>query len=241
MVGSVGPDLDRPRMIAVEHDRLAPGDVRGARHPARAGRQHVLAEAGGMDERVRERLHRQRRQGPIDGRHPGQVGVVQADDGLPDRSLRAELVGGRVGSNGRPVRDPELVVGGGPEARLGGRDLGVARVAQGDLEDRQVLATGGGRPLLDPHPQRLEAELGIAREREQGVDVGQPRGRLASSGRWRPSTGTGRLAARSHRRVEDIGGIVAPWTWGGRLTRVEVGSIYRMTIYHQRSYPWIAG
>ena len=46
-------------------------------------------------------------------------------------------------------------------------------MAEGDVDDRQVLAEGRPGPLLDPQPERLEAELGVAGEREQLVDARQ--------------------------------------------------------------------
>ena len=60
-VGPVAGQLGRPRVVALEQDRLAARDDVGPADQAAAGREHVLAVAGRVDERVGQGLHRQRR------------------------------------------------------------------------------------------------------------------------------------------------------------------------------------
>ena len=57
-VGPVARQLGRPRMVALEEDRLAAADDVGAGHGAAAGRQDVLAVPGRVDERVGQGLGR---------------------------------------------------------------------------------------------------------------------------------------------------------------------------------------
>ena len=61
--------------------------------------------------------------------------------------------------------------------------------------------------ILDPHSERVEAELGIAHEREQLVEAGQ------ALGRQRGELGSG-AAAHDHRQVR--GAIPEPCRGHGR-------------------------
>src|SRR4029079_7343617 len=92
-VGPVGGHLDRSRVAALEDDRLASVDLVHTDDFARAGREDVLAVARRMEERLRQRLHRQGGQRAVDTGRPGQSGVLvreHADDRAPNGPLRAE-------------------------------------------------------------------------------------------------------------------------------------------------------
>ena len=51
----------------------------------------------------------------------------------------------------------------------------MAGMADRDVHRREGLTAGGEGALLDPHPERREAELGIAHEGEQLGDARQGR------------------------------------------------------------------
>ena len=67
-------------------------------------------------------------------------------------------------------------------ARAAGRHLGVADMAEQDVELDRVLAAGRGRLLEDAHPQRREAQLRVAHEVEQLLDRWQGRGQRRHGG-----------------------------------------------------------
>ena len=206
MVGSVGGHLGGARVVALEDHRLAQLDLGRAGHPASPAREHVLAEAGGMDERVGQGLHGQRGERPVDHRARRQVRVVEPDDAPADGPLGAQAVDRGVRPDRLAVGDPGLVAGGGAPLGFGRGHPGVAGVAQRDVDDGQVVAGGGPGAVLDAHPQRGEAELGVAGEGEQLVDAGQPQrqadllGTQRTIGRHRQVGGAIPRACRGHRR-----------------------------------------
>ena len=109
-VGPVAGELGRPRVVALEEDRLAARtDVR-AGDDAAAGRQHVLAVAGRMDERVGQRLERERGERLVDLREAREVRVGEAARAVADRALGPEAVDAGVGPDEIAVGDPDLVV-----------------------------------------------------------------------------------------------------------------------------------
>ena len=161
-----------------------PDDDVGAADQAAAGREHVLAVAGRVDERVGKGLHRQRGDRLVDLRRAGQVRVVQAARAVADGALGAQAVGAGVRADDLAVGDPDLVFGSCRVRRAGRRDLRLARMAQHAVHRDDVLAARGLGPLLDAQAQRLEAHLGVAHEVEQlgdrrqglgeGGDLGEP-------------------------------------------------------------------
>ncbi len=77
-----------------------------------------------------------------------------------------------VGVDPLTVGQPDLVASD-ALVRPRGQHPGPARVLEHDLDHVELLAPRGSGPLLDPHPQRLEAVLRIAHEREQLGDLRQ--------------------------------------------------------------------
>ncbi len=165
-------------MVALEQDRLATGDDDRAGHRAAAGRQHVLAIPGRMDEGIGQGLGRQRRDRLVDLRRAREVVIVEAARPVPDRSLGAQPMDARVGSDEVAVRDPDLVLSADAFARLHRGDPRIARMAQDGVHRHQVLAARRAGAFLDPQAQRSEASLGVAHEVEQLGD----RRQLAAEG-----------------------------------------------------------
>ena len=90
--------VSRPPWSAVPSMRQSPVDRTFWQKPAR------------VDERLRQRLHRERGVWPVDGRCAGQVLLVEAANARPDRPLRGHLRESRVGAHRGAVRQPDLVV-----------------------------------------------------------------------------------------------------------------------------------
>ena len=153
-------------MLAIQLDCLTVEHFRGARNVTPACGEDVLAVAGRMDEKIRQRLHGQSRARPVDARHAGKV-PVQAAHGMANRPLGAELVLSGVGPNRLTVGDPEVEVAGYAALGLRGGDARLAGMAHQEIHHDEVVAARRGGVLLDPHAQCVEAQFGIAHEGEQ--------------------------------------------------------------------------
>ena len=110
-VRAIGHHLDGARVIALDDERLASGDGRGARDAAGTGGQHVLAVARRVDEHVRNGLREELRQRPVLAAGVRQVPVAHdAADTGPGGPLGARPSCGVVLADRASIGHPELVV-----------------------------------------------------------------------------------------------------------------------------------
>src|SRR5512140_395363 len=191
MIGPVPGHLDRPRVERLEDDRLAAGDEPGTDDAAGARREDVLAEAGGVDERLHQRVGRKAGQRVVGARRAGEVAPVEPDHAGPGRPAGSQAVSGTVGPDRVTVGQPDVVVRRGAILGTDRRDTRSARMAQQQLVEPDPLAGGRPRPLLQAQSERLEPELRVAHEREERRDVRQPGRELGDLGSARSVGGGG--------------------------------------------------
>ena len=99
-------------------------------------------------------LHRQGGDGLVDTGRAGEVVVIEPAGAVADGSLGPQLVRRGVRPDEVTVRDPDLVLATQQRPRPAGHDLGVARMAERDVDLGLVVAAGVPGALQDPHPQR---------------------------------------------------------------------------------------